>query len=89
MRVVDQAQAIRRPSPTSPASPQTLARRLLERRGHTIVVANNGREALAILEEVTSAGFDLVPLDVQMPEMGGFECTAINDLVSQRCHGLV
>jgi two-component system, sensor histidine kinase and response regulator len=56
---------------------QTLARRLLERRGHTVVVANNGREALAILEEVTCAGFDLVLMDVQMPEMGGFECTAI------------
>jgi two-component system sensor histidine kinase/response regulator len=56
---------------------QTLARRLLERRGHTVVVANNGREALAILEEVTSAGFDVVLMDVQMPEMGGFECTAI------------
>jgi two-component system, sensor histidine kinase and response regulator len=56
---------------------QTLAKRLLERRGHTVVVANNGREALAILEEVTTAGFDLVLMDVQMPEMGGFECTAI------------
>jgi signal transduction histidine kinase/DNA-binding response OmpR family regulator len=56
---------------------QTLAKRLLERRGHTVVVANNGREALAILEEVTSAGFDVVLMDVQMPEMGGFECTAI------------
>jgi two-component system, sensor histidine kinase and response regulator len=56
---------------------QTLAKRLLERRGHAVVVANNGREALAILEEVTSGGFDVVLMDVQMPEMGGFECTAI------------
>jgi two-component system sensor histidine kinase/response regulator len=56
---------------------QTLAKRLLERRGHTVVVANNGREALAILEEVSSAGFEVVLMDVQMPEMGGFECTAI------------
>jgi signal transduction histidine kinase/DNA-binding response OmpR family regulator len=56
---------------------QTLAKRLLERRGHTVVVANNGREALAILEQVTSTGFDLVLMDVQMPEMGGCECTAI------------
>jgi signal transduction histidine kinase/CheY-like chemotaxis protein len=53
---------------------QTLARYLLERRGHTVVVANNGREALAILEQ---GGFDVVLMDVQMPEMGGFECTAI------------
>jgi signal transduction histidine kinase/DNA-binding response OmpR family regulator len=56
---------------------QTVARRLLERRGHTVVVANNGREALAILEEVTTAGFEVVLMDVQMPEMGGFECTGI------------
>jgi signal transduction histidine kinase/DNA-binding response OmpR family regulator len=56
---------------------QTLAKRLLERRGHTVMVANNGREALAILEEVASAGFEVVLMDVQMPEMGGFECTAI------------
>jgi two-component system, sensor histidine kinase and response regulator len=53
---------------------QTLARFLLERRGHTVVVANNGREALALLEQ---GGFDVVLMDVQMPEMGGFECTAI------------
>ena len=65
------------------------SRRLLERRGHTVVVANGGREALAVLEEVTSVGFDLVLMNVQMPEMGGFECTAISDLVSQRRHGLV
>ena len=56
---------------------QLVARRLLERRGHTVVVANNGREALAILEEAEFAGFDCVLMDVQMPEMDGFECTAI------------
>jgi signal transduction histidine kinase/CheY-like chemotaxis protein len=56
---------------------QTLAKRLLERRGHTVVVANNGREALAILEEAAREGFDVVLMDVQMPEMGGFECTAV------------
>ncbi len=56
---------------------QLVARRLLEKRGHTVVVANNGREALAILEEAEFAGFDCVLMDVQMPEMDGFECTAI------------
>jgi two-component system sensor histidine kinase/response regulator len=56
---------------------QLVARRLLEKRGHTVVVANNGREALAILDEAAFAGFECVLMDVQMPEMGGFECTAI------------
>jgi PAS domain S-box-containing protein len=56
---------------------QLVARRLLEKRGHTVVVANNGREALAALEAKGYSGFDCVVMDVQMPEMDGFECTAI------------
>jgi CheY-like chemotaxis protein len=54
-----------------------VARRLLEKRGHTVVVANNGREALAILDDAAWVGFECVLMDVQMPEMDGFECTAI------------
>jgi CheY-like chemotaxis protein len=50
---------------------------LLEKTGHTVVAAANGREALAILEEAEWAGFGCALMDVQMPEMGGFECTAI------------
>src|ERR1700674_3440106 len=56
---------------------QLIARRLLEKRGHTVVVANNGWEALAILDAVACVGFGCVLTDVQMPEMDGFECTAI------------
>jgi two-component system sensor histidine kinase/response regulator len=56
---------------------QLVARRLLEKRGHTVVVANNGREALAILDEASCAAFGVVLMDVQMPEMDGFECTAL------------
>src|SRR5207253_9064768 len=52
---------------------QTLAVRLLEKRGHTVVVANNGREALAALDRQR---FDLVLMDVQMPEMDGLEAAA-------------
>ena len=51
---------------------QTLIARLLEKRGHTVLVAQNGREALEMLEE---QHFDIVLMDVQMPEMDGFEAT--------------
>jgi CheY-like chemotaxis protein/HPt (histidine-containing phosphotransfer) domain-containing protein len=51
---------------------QKLAMRMLERRGHTVVLANNGKEALAALEQER---FDLVLMDVQRPEMDGFEAT--------------
>jgi CheY-like chemotaxis protein len=54
-----------------------VASRLLERRGHTVVQATNGHEALAILNDGAIAGFGCVLMDVQMPEMDGFECTAV------------
>jgi CheY-like chemotaxis protein len=46
---------------------------LLAKRGHTVVTAINGREAVAA---VSDGAFDVVLMDVQMPEMGGFEATA-------------
>jgi PAS domain S-box-containing protein len=54
---------------------QMVATNLLERRGYTVKIANNGQEALAILEAAAWAGFDCVLMDVQMPVMGGLECT--------------
>jgi CheY-like chemotaxis protein/anti-sigma regulatory factor (Ser/Thr protein kinase) len=51
---------------------QKLAVRLLEKRGHTVTVASNGREALNTIEKTP---FDLVMMDVQMPEMDGFQAT--------------
>jgi CheY-like chemotaxis protein len=50
-----------------------LASRLIEKRGHTVVMVNNGREAVQALSRET---FDLVIMDVEMPEMDGFEATA-------------
>jgi signal transduction histidine kinase/CheY-like chemotaxis protein len=51
---------------------QTVAKRMLERLGHTVTLANDGREALTAAK---SASFDLIMMDVQMPEMGGLEAT--------------
>jgi two-component system, sensor histidine kinase and response regulator len=52
---------------------QTLAVRLLEKRGYAVTVAGDGRAVLAALEKQS---FDLVLMDVQMPEMDGFQATA-------------
>src|SRR5579859_1239185 len=52
---------------------QRLAVRLLEKRGHRVVLAATGLEALKALEKES---FDLVLMDVQMPEMDGLEATA-------------
>jgi CheY-like chemotaxis protein len=54
-----------------------IAARLLEKGGHTVVVAGNGKEALAALDEARSGRFDMILMDVQMPEMDGFEATRI------------
>jgi CheY-like chemotaxis protein len=56
---------------------QLVAARLLGKRGHMVVIAGNGKEALAALDEPGSAGFDVILMDVQMPEMDGFETSRI------------
>jgi signal transduction histidine kinase/ligand-binding sensor domain-containing protein/ActR/RegA family two-component response regulator len=72
------------PCPDTPAQPalvlvvednnvnQLLAKVLLEKMGHRVEVAGNGREALTALE---STAFDLVLMDIQMPVMDGLEAT--------------
>lgn len=52
---------------------QRVVVRVLERQGHWVAVAANGREVLATLEQRT---FDMVLMDVHMPEMNGLEATA-------------
>ncbi len=55
---------------------QTVGRRLLEKRGHVVTTAGNGREALEILDKLNWE-VGLVLMDVQMPEMDGYQATAI------------
>jgi two-component system sensor histidine kinase/response regulator len=52
---------------------RTLVVKLLQKRGHQVTVAENGREALGALER---EAFDVALMDVQMPELDGFEATA-------------
>jgi two-component system sensor histidine kinase/response regulator len=90
-QVFDRTPAPPRPAPLKPAAlaaparlvtilvaednvvNQRVAQGLLSRRGHKVTVVNNGREAL---DALAREAFDLVLMDVQMPEMGGFEATA-------------
>jgi two-component system sensor histidine kinase/response regulator len=53
---------------------QKVAMAMLEKRGHSVAVASDGREALSALREDK---FDLILMDVQMPEMDGFEATRL------------
>jgi signal transduction histidine kinase/DNA-binding response OmpR family regulator len=53
---------------------QKLATLLLRKHGHQVTVANNGREAV---QQLAEDQFDVVLMDVEMPEMDGLEATAV------------
>ena len=65
-----------------------VAVRLLEKQGHTVMTANNGREGLEVIDHVAWQ-LDLVLMDVQMPEMDGYQATAaIRELEKHRTERL-
>jgi signal transduction histidine kinase/DNA-binding response OmpR family regulator len=53
---------------------QLLAVKLIRKHGHAVTVANNGYDAIELLQKQT---FDLILMDIQMPDMDGFEATSI------------
>ena len=54
---------------------RTLVMTLLKKRGHSVKAVENGREAVQAIQTAGARRFDIVVMDVQMPEMGGFEAT--------------
>jgi CheY-like chemotaxis protein len=52
---------------------RTLAQRLLQKRGFNVSIAVDGKQAIAAMQ---NAEFDVILMDIQMPEMDGFEATA-------------
>jgi CheY-like chemotaxis protein len=53
---------------------QLLGMRLLEKQGYQVTVAENGKQ---VLDRLAASSFDAILMDVQMPEMTGFEATAL------------
>jgi len=62
---------------------QRLALRILEKFGYKVTVAENGIKAV---QDFTQESFDLILMDVQMPEMGGFEATACIREIEKELH---
>lgn len=54
---------------------RVLAQKLLQKQGHKITCANNGKEAVQLWEQNASQHFDIILMDVQMPEMDGLQAT--------------
>jgi two-component system, sensor histidine kinase and response regulator len=56
---------------------RVLAQRLLQKQGHIVTSVNNGREALQLWDQNQSAQFDVILMDVQMPEMDGLQAATL------------
>ena len=54
---------------------RTLVTTLLRKRGHQVTAVDNGLEAVEAIQSAADAPFDVVLMDLQMPEMGGLEAT--------------
>jgi signal transduction histidine kinase/CheY-like chemotaxis protein len=54
---------------------QRLAEKLLEKRGHKVTLAENGRAAIDAVRQAGVYGFDVILMDIQMPLMDGIEAT--------------
>ncbi len=55
---------------------QQIAAKLLHSEGFSVIIANNGAEAVNILESKETQPFDIILMDIQMPEMDGYTATA-------------
>jgi two-component system sensor histidine kinase/response regulator len=55
---------------------RVLAQKILQKQGHRVTSANNGKEAVQLWEQNATRKFDIVLMDVQMPEMDGLQATA-------------
>ena len=55
---------------------QLIARKILEQKGATISIAKNGKDAVSLIQD-TSTRYDVILMDIQMPEMDGYEATRI------------